>query len=139
MSGEKAAQAVIFRAVSAWLRVDVRVQDADEELYRNVATFQREYADKLTAKADALLASLNVKKKAPDLTGQRFGRLLVLGRDERPKSKRFFVCRCDCGKETVARNDRLTGGTTSSCGCYRRDVAAARARKRFRVQPPVLP
>lgn len=54
-----------------------------------------------------------------DLTGQRFGRLVVLHR--RPfnsgSNKIVWVCQCDCGKihQTVARP--MIDGRTSSCGC----------------------
>jgi hypothetical protein len=53
-----------------------------------------------------------------DLTGKRFGKLVVLGRApssarERPK----WLCRCDCGKEKVIRGHALRAGATHSCGC----------------------
>ena len=55
-----------------------------------------------------------------DLSGQRFGRLLVLSSDVFiSKSKpRRWMCKCDCGKEISIRGTSLTTGSTISCGCY---------------------
>lgn len=56
-----------------------------------------------------------------DLTGQRFGRLTVLYRDDiRKKSGKketAYVCECDCGaiRKVVAYS--LKSGNTQSCGC----------------------
>lgn len=56
-----------------------------------------------------------------NLEGQRFGRLLVLGFTEARKvgtqSKRFWNCRCDCGRESEVPTGALTQGNTTSCGC----------------------
>ena len=59
--------------------------------------------------------------------GQRFGRLTVLGRtDQRARcGVILWLCRCDCGREPLARADQLAGGKTRSCGCAWR--AALRA------------
>lgn len=64
-----------------------------------------------------------------DLTGKRFGRLVVLGRagsaGELGKSgkKIYWKCRCDCGQETVVSQSELQmgGGGTQSCGCLQRE------------------
>lgn len=62
-----------------------------------------------------------------DLTGQRFGRLVVTAEAERGKDrKRRWICRCDCGGETTTDTHRLTGGLTKSCGCLTRESARAR-------------
>ena len=48
--------------------------------------------------------------KAIDLTGQKFNRLLVLGRDDTKKDKSrqaWWKCRCDCGKEISVRGQYL--------------------------------
>ena len=59
-----------------------------------------------------------------DLTGQRFGQLLVIERAEDKttgsKPKTMWRCLCDCGKETVVWGSSLTQGTTVSCGCKKR-------------------
>lgn len=73
--------------------------------------------------------------KAKDLTGQRFGRLTVLRLADTPyitptgKATRRWVCRCDCGKETIVVQNALTTTTngTRSCGCLLREHNEARA------------
>ncbi len=56
-----------------------------------------------------------------DISGQRFGRLLVLHRAEKPthiKGQRtFFLCKCDCGKNTIVERNNLIYQRTKSCGC----------------------
>src|SRR5689334_14087024 len=54
-----------------------------------------------------------------DLTGQRFGRLLVLHREGLLGSKPAWHCRCDCGAKVTVRGSDLRGGATTSCGCFR--------------------
>lgn len=57
--------------------------------------------------------------KMKDLTGQRFGRLLVI-RDsgERKHGYVIWQCRCDCGSEVNVISRNLIVGDTKSCGCY---------------------
>lgn len=57
-----------------------------------------------------------------DLSGQRFGKLLVLERTKphvRPNGQRvtMYKCLCDCGRKTVVAHGRLTAEITKSCGC----------------------
>lgn len=59
-----------------------------------------------------------------DLSGQRFGRLLVIERDtsKSPKERKYrtlWKCKCDCGKEVVVWANNLVRGHTLSCGCYK--------------------
>lgn len=53
-----------------------------------------------------------------DLTGQRFGRLTVIKRDEsKPKANGvYWLCKCDCGNVTSVRSKDLRCGFTTSCG-----------------------
>lgn len=63
-----------------------------------------------------------------DLTGRRFGRLLVLGREGTYYYDDGFVavplwrCRCDCGREPVVQGPCLRSGRTRSCGCLRDEM-----------------
>lgn len=53
-----------------------------------------------------------------DITGQRFGRLVVL--EKMPPRKgggSDWLCVCDCGKQHVAIGSNLRKGDTTSCGC----------------------
>jgi hypothetical protein len=59
-----------------------------------------------------------------DLTGQRFGRLLVVQRGENRGRHVTWRCQCDCGTERVACSVHLRRGDTQSCGCFAREVSA---------------
>lgn len=63
-----------------------------------------------------------------NLTGLRFGRLTVIGRSPR-KGSSWWVCRCDCGNESVTTSTNLRTGKSRSCGCLRREVTTARSTK----------
>lgn len=52
-----------------------------------------------------------------DLIGQRFGKLTVLEPAENINGKTAWLCRCDCGKERIAKTKFLRNGKTRSCGC----------------------
>ncbi len=58
------------------------------------------------------------RRLADDLTGSRFGRLVVTGYDgpDRGDGTRYR-CLCDCGRETVVGARSLKTGNTRSCGC----------------------
>ena len=59
-----------------------------------------------------------------DLTGQPFGRLLVLHECGRLKGGQvLWKCRCECGNECIVCSDALRNQRTRSCGCLRRDIA----------------
>nr|WP_325186052.1 hypothetical protein [uncultured Oscillibacter sp.] len=62
-------------------------------------------------------------RKKLDLTGQRYGKLTVLGPVENMGGRTAWLCRCDCGRETAVLTRRLRSGHTRSCGC----LAAGRA------------
>lgn len=62
-------------------------------------------------------------KPVIDVTGQRFGRLLVLRRSWEMDTKALWVCQCDCGNEAVVAGDHLRNRSTFSCGCLRRLTA----------------
>lgn len=59
-----------------------------------------------------------------DLSGRRFGRLLVLKyHDNNTPQKRVsrFLCVCDCGVQRILPGVQLTCGQTRSCGCLNVD------------------
>ena len=51
-----------------------------------------------------------------DLTGNRYGRLVVLERSQRG-SKAKWSCLCDCGVTKDIDRQHLRDGRTKSCGC----------------------
>ena len=64
--------------------------------------------------------------KLIDLTGQRIGRLTILSRAPNDqKGKPRWNCKCDCGNTCVISSTALLGGFTHSCGCLRKEYAAA--------------
>lgn len=56
-------------------------------------------------------------RKRLDLTGRRFGKITVVRPAENIGTKTAWVCRCDCGRETVVKTYHLRDGHTKSCGC----------------------
>lgn len=57
-----------------------------------------------------------------DLTGQRFGRLVVKQLLAIKKGRgSCWRCECDCGNETTAFANLLKAGHVKSCGCLARD------------------
>ena len=59
-------------------------------------------------------------KKCIDLTGKRFGKLVVIEKAE-PTCKTdkhiYWKCSCDCGNYSVVSGQRLRDNITKSCGC----------------------
>ena len=63
--------------------------------------------------------------KAKNLIGEKFGKLTVIEKAERPptyKDKRtFWKCICECGKTCIKNSHLLLSGKTTSCGCRRQN------------------
>ena len=51
-----------------------------------------------------------------DLTGNKYGKLTVLGFHHADKASYWNVL-CECGKTNVVRGNSLTSGHAKSCGC----------------------
>jgi len=60
--------------------------------------------------------------KTIDITGQRFGRLVVKERSGIQGGKALWFCECDCGETKVILSDSLRNGRSQSCGCLRRGL-----------------
>lgn len=59
-----------------------------------------------------------MKRILIDLTGKRFGKLVVMERADTTANKQIrWRCLCDCGIETVVMGQSLRRGQTKSCGC----------------------
>ena len=67
-------------------------------------------------------------RKPDDLTGRRFGRLVVLERAPNTKRGVVWLCQCDCGNKKVVPGQDLKG-KTKSCGCYARDYQRERIKQ----------
>ena len=65
-----------------------------------------------------------------DLTGQRFGKLIVVERASVPRQGTYWRCKCDCGNEKTVYGGSLKNGATKSCGCiqrkYQKDITGQR-------------
>jgi len=58
-----------------------------------------------------------------DETGKRYGKLTVIKKSvakESGKLGSWWICKCDCGNETIVHGRRLRTGHTRSCGCIHR-------------------
>ena len=63
--------------------------------------------------------------KYRDLTGERFGRLLVLQRDGCNKHGQVkWWCECDCGTQKHILGLCLSRGETQSCGCLHKEMTS---------------
>lgn len=62
-------------------------------------------------------------RKVKDLTGLKFGRLLVIGpKDSIDKKHSRWECLCDCGQRVLVSGYNL-GCSTNSCGCLHSESA----------------
>jgi len=52
-----------------------------------------------------------------DLTGQRFGKLVVVRRHGSIEKETLWECLCDCGKTHLAKGTYLKKNSVKSCGC----------------------
>lgn len=60
-----------------------------------------------------------------DLTGQKFGKLTVIKRhgtrvSPSGQKKAQWLCKCDCGNESIVDSRNLVSGHTLSCGCSKK-------------------
>lgn len=62
--------------------------------------------------------------KLIDISGQRFGMLVVFNREESINKRTMWLCRCDCGNEVVVESYNLRSGHTQSCGCYQKKATS---------------
>lgn len=66
--------------------------------------------------------------KKIDITGQRFGRLLVVDIAKNRISsgghqRTMWLCKCDCGKELDVATNSIMKGDAKSCGCLHREIS----------------
>jgi hypothetical protein len=73
--------------------------------------------------------------KLIDISGGRFGRLLVICREGKAIPVKF-KCICDCGKTVVVNSVSLRNGDTRSCGCIRSEKMAKEKTKHGQYDTP---
>lgn len=57
-----------------------------------------------------------------DLTGNRYGKLVVLGEPKVGERGTIWKCQCDCGNICYKVSTDLVHGNTKSCGCLKADL-----------------
>ena len=73
-------------------------------------------------KGETLSCGCLKKETKEDLTGQKFGRLTVIGQADRDKRNKVrWLCECECGNMTITYGYILKEGKTKSCGCLLKD------------------
>jgi hypothetical protein len=70
-----------------------------------------------------------------DRTGMRFGRLVVIERDNSSVTPTRWLCRCDCGVTKSIRGNDLKRGQ-QTCGCVHKTAIADRNRTHGRSHSP---
>lgn len=87
-----------------------------------------------TGSPEIVPCSIPKRKDFKNMTGLRFGRLLIIslaGRHERTDKPHayyyFWHAMCDCGSNSVVSGDSLRLGTTISCGCFRSEYMRERS------------
>jgi hypothetical protein len=57
---------------------------------------------------------------ADEMIGKRFGKLVVVERSGSTKNReKAYLCKCDCGKSTIADGPGMREGQRKSCGCVK--------------------
>lgn len=89
------------------------------------------YANELSSGRRISCGCTRGEKVRIDLTGQRFGRLVVEKRVklDKPRHNRIitgWLCKCDCGNETIQTTSDLRNFGVSSCGCAGAEAARIR-------------
>ena len=68
-------------------------------------------------------SSLSLPRRTTDLTGRRFGNLIVEKFVGVQKHKARWRVKCSCGASLVVRAAHLLSGNTTSCGCHQKQRA----------------
>jgi len=74
-------------------------------------------ANLLKGRAKSCGCQINYNKS--DYIGKIFGRLTVVSKFEKQGSNWYYLCKCECGNETIVSNSHLNSGDVRSCGCLR--------------------
>lgn len=67
------------------------------------------------------------RNSAADLTGRRFGRLIVVKRVNQKGERPKWLCKCDCGQEKIISSCSLLRGSSNSCGCLAKEKNVSRS------------
>lgn len=79
------------------------------------------FPDKTKRQIKSVARRYGIKSNNPghrlDLSGQRFGMLVVDSFAYVKDYKSYWNCKCDCGKEIIANGQLINSGLVKSCGC----------------------
>ena len=85
--------------------------------------------EKIFTGSDLLLGKVGscgcAQYQIKDISGRRFGRLVVLGNC--PDKSVRWKCKCDCGKIITTQRSSLISGRAKSCGCLRDELRSQRS------------
>ena len=66
--------------------------------------------------------------RAKEISGLKFGRLLVIKKYGKVGTRLAWECKCDCGKNLIVQSNNI-GRTTFSCGCLKIENIKKQSRK----------
>lgn len=67
--------------------------------------------------------------KLNDLTGKKYGKLIVKERCFKNDKNTWWSCLCDCGNNIDVRSSSLIKGNTKSCGCLRSEIESIKGNR----------
>lgn len=68
-----------------------------------------------------------------EMVGKRFGKLTVVAEADKQGRRLCYLCKCDCGNETVVLGESLRAGKTKSCGCYNDEKAVTHGMRKSKL------
>ena len=69
---------------------------------------------------------MNKHNNRIDETGNKYGRLTVIGIVNNEKTGTYWSCKCDCGNHKVVLGSSLRSGNTKSCGCLQSEMVSSK-------------
>jgi len=95
--------------MAAWL-ITVEISSEQGCLIKKMRKIKRKYL------------AHTLPENAENLTQQRFGRWTVIAfSNSEFKHGKFWLCKCQCGQESVVMQSHLKTGKSLSCGCLQRE------------------
>ena len=65
---------------------------------------------------------VKIQKITNKYIGKKFNRLTPISIEKVDKQKIYFLCQCECGKQTIVEKKNLKYGLVKSCGCLKREL-----------------
>ena len=82
----------------------------------------------LDIKIKPAIIDLNLNLKEAIMIGEKFGRLTVIRKANKPAKDRHtrWVCKCECGNIAIVQSNNLKSGRNKSCGCLQKEMVRKR-------------